>query len=475
MSTIYIITNTEGTDVFTIEPGKINGPTGNFANSDLQLHGSGTTTWGEDINENFYKLAENFATPEKAGSPGVPQDENDLGIPGAGINKPIVGQTWYNTTQNKLFVYDGTNWNIPDSSDVLLLDGSRAMTGTLDMGGFKVVNAQNPTNPQELTTKDYVDTAVSGGIGAIAASGVADDSTFGLSTVKGALDFIDTDLTNLNNTKLNLSGGTMSGILSMGNFRISNLGTPSSTNDATTKSYVDGLNDKKVKVSSNDTTPNFLIDKLTAGTQVTIIENNNGGNETVTISVPSTNFNADMVDGWHANTGYNDFTGNRMPIRHTSGYLYSNYFNMTANDIGSNTPSKVAVETSNDGFLRWQTLANFKNVLNVPTIQTYTSPLIAISGTLTGWVHGLSSYPDLVTLFLVCVSANAGYSYNDRVVIDPGANFNPSGISLSATTTHIYIRRTTTWTLTIAHKTSGDGVIINENSWRLLIKAIKIN
>jgi hypothetical protein len=42
--------------------------------------------------------------------------------------------------------------------------------------------------------------------------------------------------------------------------------------------------DEKSKVSSNDTTPGFLNGKLVAGTNVTLTENNNGGNETLTIS-----------------------------------------------------------------------------------------------------------------------------------------------------------------------------------------------
>jgi hypothetical protein len=42
--------------------------------------------------------------------------------------------------------------------------------------------------------------------------------------------------------------------------------------------------DEKAKVSSNDTTPGFLNGKLVAGTNVTLTENNNGGDETLTIS-----------------------------------------------------------------------------------------------------------------------------------------------------------------------------------------------
>lgn len=42
--------------------------------------------------------------------------------------------------------------------------------------------------------------------------------------------------------------------------------------------------DEKVKVSSNDTTPGFLNGKLVVGAGISFLENNNGGNETLTIS-----------------------------------------------------------------------------------------------------------------------------------------------------------------------------------------------
>ena len=42
--------------------------------------------------------------------------------------------------------------------------------------------------------------------------------------------------------------------------------------------------DVKVAVSANDTTPNYLLSKLTAGTNISLTETNNGGNETITIT-----------------------------------------------------------------------------------------------------------------------------------------------------------------------------------------------
>lgn len=44
------------------------------------------------------------------------------------------------------------------------------------------------------------------------------------------------------------------------------------------------LADEKAKVSSNDTTAGYLNGKLVAGSNVTLVENNNGGNETLTIN-----------------------------------------------------------------------------------------------------------------------------------------------------------------------------------------------
>jgi hypothetical protein len=42
--------------------------------------------------------------------------------------------------------------------------------------------------------------------------------------------------------------------------------------------------DVKVSVSSNDTTPNYLLSKFTAGTNISLTETNDGGNETITIT-----------------------------------------------------------------------------------------------------------------------------------------------------------------------------------------------
>lgn len=56
------------------------------------------------------------------------------------------------------------------------------------------------------------------------------------------------------------------------------------------QTYVDLANaatDEKAKVSSGDTTPGFIQEKLLAGTNITLTKNNAGGNETLTIGMSS--------------------------------------------------------------------------------------------------------------------------------------------------------------------------------------------
>lgn len=52
-------------------------------------------------------------------------------------------------------------------------------------------------------------------------------------------------------------------------------------------------------------------------------------------------------------------SGSTVVQRNPSGYIFANYLNTTANDIGAGAISHVAVQTNTDGFHRWMTPANF--------------------------------------------------------------------------------------------------------------------
>jgi len=70
--------------------------------------------WGEEINNNFLRLLENFACPEDNSggnehSPDLAAAHGDL------LSNPVEGQIWFNTTRKTLYSYNGTEW-IPYSN-----------------------------------------------------------------------------------------------------------------------------------------------------------------------------------------------------------------------------------------------------------------------------------------------------------------------------------------------------------------------
>lgn len=130
MASVFIVDNTDGTLNLVMEPGSLNGPGSGVRDSDLRLYGMGALLWGEGVNENMLRVAENWACEEKAGSPGVPQDEGDLG-PGRGVTTPLIGQTWYNKTDEQLYFYSGTAWLKSSSVGVDVVAPGTAEIGDL--------------------------------------------------------------------------------------------------------------------------------------------------------------------------------------------------------------------------------------------------------------------------------------------------------------------------------------------------------
>ncbi len=81
----YKINNTENVEITQIIDGTIDQTT------DLTLIGKNVSGYGEYINENFLKLLENFASTTEP-------------------SNKITGQLWFDTSVNKLKVYDGSRF-----------------------------------------------------------------------------------------------------------------------------------------------------------------------------------------------------------------------------------------------------------------------------------------------------------------------------------------------------------------------------
>jgi hypothetical protein len=101
---------------FSIPQGGFNGPGGTLSNTTLRLYGRGAVEWGESVNENLVRIAENFAG---ATPPTV----------------PLAGQLWL---RQSLYVKNGANffrWNVAGNVwDVLTVTTTAGTIGAFGAG-----------------------------------------------------------------------------------------------------------------------------------------------------------------------------------------------------------------------------------------------------------------------------------------------------------------------------------------------------
>ena len=90
---------------------------------------------------------------------------------------PSAGDSYYNTSENRLYVYNGTSWvpldnklsdgnlyignnanvAVSTAKNVIPLSGFGSAQSDVSMGNFKLINLSDPTADQEAATKKYVD------------------------------------------------------------------------------------------------------------------------------------------------------------------------------------------------------------------------------------------------------------------------------------------------------------------------------
>ena len=238
----------------------------------------------------------------KSSAPSTDNDGNAL----------IDGALYWNSTSDQMFAWDGSAWVAikPTSSEQTNINAVAA--DATDIGAV----AGKATEIGRLGTSDAVaDMAILG-----TTDVVADMNTLGTSDVVTDMNVLGTSAnvtamntlgTSANVTAMSNCSGSIANINTTATnitdvntfavrYRIGSSNPTSSldagdlffnTSDNTLKVYngsawvtIQADTDVKVSVSSNDTTAGFLNGKLVAGEAVTFTENNNGGDETLTIA-----------------------------------------------------------------------------------------------------------------------------------------------------------------------------------------------
>jgi len=113
---------------------------------------------------------------------------------------------------------------------------SGILGGDLAAGGNKVTGLGTPSSNTDAATKAYVDTAIAN---VIASSPAALDTLDELAAALGDDPNFATTVATSIGTKVAKAGDSMTGALSMGNNKITSLGTPTSGSDAVNKTYID--------------------------------------------------------------------------------------------------------------------------------------------------------------------------------------------------------------------------------------------
>ena len=138
---------------------------------------------------------------------------------------------------------------LPNATGTVTLDGvastltsknlsSATLTTDLAAGGYKVTGLGTPSANTDAATKTYVDTAVAN---VVASAPAALDTLNELAAALNNDASFSTTITTSIGTKVAKAGDSMTGNLSMGNNKITDLGTPSASTDAVNKSYIDTL------------------------------------------------------------------------------------------------------------------------------------------------------------------------------------------------------------------------------------------
>lgn len=172
---------------------------------------------------------------------------------GTGLYRSGAGSAWFSVLGVNVAQFSTVGLTIPFGK-ALTAQGNASVAGTFSVGGHTTLSSTLAVTGA-LTASGGVTGNVTGNVTAASGTSTFNDVVItgaldmtagssatitGLSTPTNASDaankgYVDTQVA----TRLALTGGTMSGVIAMGNSKITGLATPTSDQDAATKAYVD--------------------------------------------------------------------------------------------------------------------------------------------------------------------------------------------------------------------------------------------
>lgn len=224
--------------------------------------------------------------------------------------------------------------------------------------------------------------------------------------------------------------------------------------------------DEQVKVSADDTTEDYLLNKLAAGSNISLAETNGGANETITIAVTGLGSLASQ------NTvGSGDFDADAIA---TADIANDQVTYAKIQDVSA-TSRILGRVTTGAGIIEELTAAQVKSILGTETYKSSSGITLSTGNQTYAEAHGMSSTPDQAGGYIQCTSADAGYSVGDRmylpidgIISSGGGRF--SHLVVVADATNVTALQDDNITITNKAPASGQ-TTIDATKWELYLTA----
>jgi hypothetical protein len=218
----------------------------------------------------------------KSSAPSTDNDGNSL----------LTGALYFNSSSNQIFSWTGSAWIAikPTSSEQTNINALSASAVVADMAILATTDVVADMNV--LATSDVVTDmnllATSANVTAMGLLGTSANVT-AMSNVSGSIANVNTTASNITDVntfavRYRIGSSDPTSSLDEGDLFYNTSTNVMKFYNGSAWVAISADTDVKVAVSANDTTPNFLLSKLTAGTNISLTETNNGGNETITIT-----------------------------------------------------------------------------------------------------------------------------------------------------------------------------------------------